>query len=216
MKAADLRLDRLRHHHGVRGPLQEAHPARQDPHAERVVPGAAAAAGIRRLRRQHRLQPAAAGRRGLSDGDGRPGFRAVRRVDAQDGRAHRLRQGDRERAHRAGLRDDRPGRQPDLGVSSRGDGQLAPEPRAATPATWRSASSRRTAATAWCSTRRSLPPPDPVHFRPGTGSADVRRRGAADLHRAGDLGRRERLRMAGGAAEDRLDGRAGAASRSRR
>ena len=48
-------------------------------------------------------------------------FAPYARVDAADGRADRSRQGDRERAHRAGFRDDRPGRQPDLGVSSRGD-----------------------------------------------------------------------------------------------
>ena len=152
------------------GSLQAAHPSRQDPHAERLVPGAADAAGIRRLRRQHRLQPAVAGRRRLSDGDGRPGFRAVRRVDAQSGRADRSRQGDRERAHGAGFRDDRSGRQPDLGVSSGRDGQLAPEPRAGRRRQWRSASSRRTAATAWFSTRRnSRPRSVPFMFDPGQG-----------------------------------------------
>ena len=85
-QSADLRLDRLRHHHGVRRTLQESHPARQDPHAERLVPGAADAAGVRRLRRQHRLQPEAAGRRRLSDGDGRARFRALCRSGCSDSR----------------------------------------------------------------------------------------------------------------------------------
>ena len=78
---ADLRLDGLRHHHGVRRPLRQSHPARQDPHAECLVPGAAAAPGIRRLRRQHRLQPQAPRGRRLPHGHGGPGFRRLPRVD---------------------------------------------------------------------------------------------------------------------------------------
>jgi ribosomal protein L11 methyltransferase len=47
------------------GQICAADPARPAAHPERVVPGAGAAPRVRRLRRQHRLQPAAAGRRPL-------------------------------------------------------------------------------------------------------------------------------------------------------
>src|SRR5690606_35832127 len=53
----DLRFPGLRHHHGVPRPVQEPHPAGQGAHPERLVPGAPDAARVRRLRRQHRLQP---------------------------------------------------------------------------------------------------------------------------------------------------------------
>ena len=57
-----LWIGRIRHHHGVPGPLQSAHPSRQAAHAERGIPGAADAPRVRRLRGQHRLQPEAARR----------------------------------------------------------------------------------------------------------------------------------------------------------
>ena len=71
----DLRFPGLRHHHGVPGPVQEPHPPGQGAHPQRVVPGAAHAPRVRRLRRQHRLQPQAARRRTGADGHGRPGLR---------------------------------------------------------------------------------------------------------------------------------------------
>ena len=66
-----LRIPRLRHHHDLRGPLRRADPAGPAAHPERVLPGAGAAARLRRLRRQHRLQPQAAGRHAAADGRGR-------------------------------------------------------------------------------------------------------------------------------------------------
>ena len=130
---------------------------------------------------------------GLSDGDGRPGFRALRRVAAQGRRADGSRQGDRQRAHGAGLRDDRPGRQPDLGVSSGRDGQLAPEPRSGRGRRGdrhrRAGRPRRNGAARGTVRGRE----SAVRVRPGPGLADVRRRGAADFHRTGNLGCGERL-----------------------
>src|SRR2546426_3789442 len=35
---SDLRLDRVRQHHGISRPLPGAHPSRTDPHIERGVP----------------------------------------------------------------------------------------------------------------------------------------------------------------------------------
>ena len=64
----DLRFDRLRHHHGVPGPLQGAHPPREAAYPQRCIPGARHAPRVRRLRRQHRLQPAHAGRQAADHG----------------------------------------------------------------------------------------------------------------------------------------------------
>ena len=67
----DLRLHRLRHHHGVPRPLQESHPSRPDSHPQRRVPGARHAPRVRRLRRQHRLFAEDARRRSADHGDRR-------------------------------------------------------------------------------------------------------------------------------------------------
>ena len=56
-----LRLAGVRHHHEFRGSVCRADPARATAHPQCVLPGAVVASRLRRLRRQHRLQPQAAG-----------------------------------------------------------------------------------------------------------------------------------------------------------
>ena len=126
----DLRFPRLRHHHGVSGPVQEPHPAGQGAHPERVLPGAAHAPRIRRLRRQHRLQPEAARWRPDADGHRRPGLRRLSRALRRLRHHARTRQGDRGPVHRAGLHHHRPRRQPDHRLPSRRDDAFLREPRA--------------------------------------------------------------------------------------
>ena len=59
----DLRFPRVRHDHRLSRDASRTRSCRAAAHPERVVPGADAAARVRRLRRQHRLHAQAAGRR---------------------------------------------------------------------------------------------------------------------------------------------------------
>ena len=79
-RTLDLRLARLRHHHGVPRSLRAAHPAGADAHAVGVVPDRRDAPRMGRLRRQHRVQPEGARRRARRDGDARRRRRAVSRA----------------------------------------------------------------------------------------------------------------------------------------
>ena len=119
-QGADLRIGGLRHHHGVRRAASASTSCRTQLHILNVaflVPRVAAR--IRRLRRQHRLQPALLGDRGRSDGDRGARLRALPGVDGAQRAAARARQGGRRGAHRPGLHHDRPRRQPDHGLPSR-------------------------------------------------------------------------------------------------
>ena len=73
----DCRLDGLRHHHGVRRPVHRPHPSGPDPQDQPVLPVAAHAPRIRRLRRQHRLQLQAGRRRAGAHRHGRRRLRAL-------------------------------------------------------------------------------------------------------------------------------------------
>ena len=150
----DQRLGSLRHHHGLRRPLQGPHPARSGPHAERVVPDAATEARGRRLCRQHRLQPEPAGRRACHPGRGRRGRRGLR---ARAGGAQHRRQpgqGAEGHVHAAGVHHHRPVRQPDHRLPPGRDGRSAPGGCARSWRRQRGASCRPTASRR-CSTMRA-------------------------------------------------------------
>ena len=92
------------------------------------------------------------------------------------------------RAHRPGVHHHRPGQQPDHGLSSRRHGPLAPEPRDGSQRRChrhRGPGRPRRHAAACAAVRRGR---HSVHLRSRPGTAHVRWRRAARLHRAGDLG----------------------------
>ena len=157
---ADLRLARLRHHHGVPRPLRTAHPARPDAHAVGVVPDRRDAPRMGRLRGQHRVQPEGARRRAGGHGDGRR-RRRRRTASASTRSASPATACARVPGtlHRAGVHHHRPRRQPDHRVSSGRDERVARRTASAMSRTSRSASSRPTAATGCARTSSSSPPP---------------------------------------------------------
>ena len=87
-------------------------------HPERLLPGAGAAARFRRLRRQHRLQPEAAGRPAAADGHRGQRRRRLYRAAAGAGHQHGVRARGGGHVHGAGHDHDRPRQQPDHGLPS--------------------------------------------------------------------------------------------------
>ena len=141
------------------GSLRRADPARPAAHPERVVPGAQPASRVRRLRRQHRLQPGRAGRRGDRRRRGGQRRRRLRRAAALLGRRHGAGALHRRRPHGAGLHHDRPRQQPDHGIPSRARCRRRTRSRFPGAATspWRSSpptAARRCCATPSNSSRR--------------------------------------------------------------
>jgi hypothetical protein len=131
---ADLRLDRLRQDHAIPRPLRRNPAGRPAAPRERLLPGADPAHRIRRLRRQHRLQPQDAGRRSADHGHHRPGRRRLPRAHGKTGTGD---QGDphhRPRLHRPVLRHGRPGQQPDQRLPPGRDAVLAREQPGRLPA----------------------------------------------------------------------------------
>ena len=195
----DLRFARVRHHHDFRGPVRRPDPARPAAHPERVVPGAGAAPRVRRLRRQHRLQPrscwaaqplpmAAVG----SDGADYLRAAAIAGASAPSSCA----QSDDTYTAQAMIMTDRDNNQ--ITAFHPGAMQQAHVTRGAARApTSSSASSRPTAATRCCSTPRSS-------RRPASRSSSTRARACRcstapelrALRRPGELGRGQRLRGA--------------------
>ena len=174
------------------GPFPRPHPSGPHPPAERVVPGAEHASQLRRLRRQHRLQPrGCSAASGAADGDRRARFRPLRSM-AQGSRRRRLAGPCRgRRVHRAGLHHDGSRRQPDHGLSPGCDEPLAPERRRPGRRHARSAIVAPDGRDGHGRARRAVRRgghPDAV--RPGPGAADVRRRRAARLRRRSPPGSR--------------------------
>ena len=161
------------------------------------LPGADAAPRIRRLRRQHRLQPAArsAAQPVVMAAVGR----RRRRIPAA---ARRL--GRRHRARRAQIADSYTAQA--IIITDTDNNQIT----AFHPGAMQSAHQTAGAGSATTCASRIIAPDgrdamlqhaeqlaagqDPVHLRSGPGPADVRRRRTAPLRRAGELGRAERLR----------------------
>ena len=171
-----LRFARLRHGDGLPGPLPGPHPAGQDPPPERVLRRADAAAQLRRLRGQHRLQPAPARLPGARHGHGRPRLRAVPRVDDAERHVAAAREGARGRVHGAGLHHDRPRREPAHGLPPGRDDALGPAGgpgrRQHLDRRLRAGRARRHDRARDAVRRRE----DPLHLRPGPGDDAVRRR----------------------------------------
>ena len=124
------------------GRFKDAHPARPGPHPERRLPRAGDASRVRRLRRQHRLQPAHARRRAAAvmatvGDDAQP---YLERLDAL-GISRRFVRSVAGSFTRAGVHHHRPRRQPDHGVPPRRDVAVAPQCRAGRLARSGSASS---------------------------------------------------------------------------
>ena len=155
-----------------RRPLRRPDPAGAVAHPERLVPGADAAPRIRRLRRQHRLQPRRARRRA---GGGRGGRQRRRRLPrsacARGARRPTYVRAVADSLHGAGHHHHRPRQQPDHRLPSRARCSRRTRPRVPRgdrhPA-WRS--SRPTAARRCSSTPRSS-------RRPASRSSSIPARG---------------------------------------
>ncbi len=131
--ADDLRLARVRHHHGVPGPVQEPHPSGQGSHFERRVPRAAHAQGVRRLRRQYRVQPASRWRRTAATmATVGQDFQRVPRAFHALRHLAWIRSRDRRSLHRAGVHHHRSRRQPDHRVPPGRDDAVATKTTCAT------------------------------------------------------------------------------------
>ena len=151
-------------------PLRAADPAGPAAHPERLVPGADPAPRVRRLRRQHRLQPAPARRRPLRHGRGRRRRRGLSsRGCAILGRDHRARPHRRRQLHRPGHHHHRHRQQPDHRLPSGRDAVGARDASAADAGSgWRS--SRPTAATRCSQHAAQLAAANiPFIFDPGQG-----------------------------------------------
>ncbi len=187
--------------------FHEPHPARQDPHAERLVPGAADAARVRRLRGQHRLQPELLGDVGYPMATVGRDFAPYREWMDAARRAARPRAGRRARAHRR-----RPS-SPPTSTTTRSPRSIRARCsmshlnrvrrcRAHRAGHRRPGRPRGHGAARGSSSPR---PAFPSSSIPGRGCRCSAARTCARFIAQATLGGGQRLRVAAGAAEDRLD-----------